>query len=68
MALAGATSCRRGDLTWRTRGKNLRTKREWEVIFGRRGRADRRTACRMEADGRTSGHADESGWGADRAN
>ena len=55
MALAGAMNYRRGDLSWRTRGKKLRTRREQYVIFGRReqgGRgADRRTGGR----GRTKG-------------
>ena len=89
MAPAGATNCRRGDLTWRRRGKKLRTKKRpvgnfWMTRTGSTGggradgqigggqadcgeRADGRTARRMEADERTSGWADESGRGADRA-
>ena len=65
MALAGATNCRQGDLTWHTRGKKLRTRRERQVIFGRCGRGGRGADGRIAVGGHGTKERQTGGRGPD---
>ena len=72
MAPAGATNCRRGDLTWRRRGKKTEDQMRpvgnfWITRTGRtRGRTGGLRADRADG-GRTGGRADGTKNGGGRA-